>query len=281
MHFQKIADEGTSSPFIARMMLGVNEFGRKTIEYLHLENGDEAIQQFFAVYQPIYNNLSAARTAAKALSSEVSTHIVKTERGENILESHNSFQVTETVHDTIRDNFHKVLVQLVIATKAAQRIPALFGLDIGFLFQKDSGFDSGITRLRKDGHILLADYLIEVRRLWSQDLLARRAAHEHEGWNLANGTYSRTTRGNVTFLVPIVDGLPAPMYAARMANNVISFIENLAVYTFQTALYHTQFPWTFIEEPGRNAGIASRFVMTIRQPNTIDWKLKYVVSDFI
>ena len=72
-----------------------------------------------------------------------------------------------------------------------QKLMKMFGVDIGFLFQKQSSFRKRVEGAGKT-RSCLADYLKQVRLSWSEHLLDQRNAIEHEGWQLPKIRYSVT-----------------------------------------------------------------------------------------
>lgn len=278
-----VADEGTSDPFIARLMLGVLELRNEFVNSTAGSDSDRELRRhdFDERYQPVFDALQAARQKVKLVHRLVSTHLDKTSRGEITSRQRNALNIAESIDSELRDEFSSFLNASARATKNLQSVLECLSLDIGFLYQKQTNFDAGIDQLRSVGKAELANYLLRVRSGWSSQLFDRRNALEHEGWRLEDVRYREHEDGTVTAIEPVVDGLPVTQFAQRMLDRLLVFAEELIAYAVQQRLSHST---DLLEIPvqQRDVSVARRFRFGIPslQPNQTFWRIVYTDRPF-
>lgn len=262
---QKVGDEGTSTPFIGRLMLGL----------LTLRDGvyDESTRERFdGPYQVVTTSLTSARQAFGTLEDTWRRHSDAVAAGTVVERSPHRLTITEGVDRELRREAESFLNSSVRALKHGMRsLAAELGLEIGFLFQKQSTFDARLATLRESDPVL-ATYL-EAARRWSEPLVQARNAIEHEGWVLPGVRYLDEA-GTVRALEPAIRGKPATDFTRDAFHDLCCFVEELTAYGLQRKMP----PGVTITEvpPERRSGREpGRFAFTPAKGGLPSWKLRY------
>lgn len=277
---QKIADEGTSELFYARLWLGVLELRDEALRAKLKSNEiDEARCDFDVSYKPILDAMGASRTAMKNIQQLILDHQRKVSEGEIILFQTNAFQISESIDNALRDEIATFLVNGLIAMKRTQKVIEQFGINIGCLFTKQANFEKGISELKVQGHSSLAEFLYDVRSAWSENFINGRNSLEHDGWVLPPVKYRVVAAQKVEIIEPQIDGIPVSRYSKEMLNRIISFVENVIVYAFKST---TESPLVIVEIPDtqRDAACPKRFCLDLKRPGILEWDIRYSESDF-
>lgn len=220
-------------------MSGVLELRDRVLDGLPVSHRDREARRlaFDDLYEPVRNEMVAMR-AAKALHDLVENHRAKVMSGEILGRQRNAIEIHDSINNELRDLLSRFLNSAVRAAKSLQKVTAHLGIDIGGFFAKDSNFESRMRTLESAGHKSLVDYFRLARQGWSQQLVGRRNALDHENWALPDVRYSPTPATRVTMIEPAVDDLPVSQWVAAHCRHVPAFVENTLSYTFQTALSH-------------------------------------------
>jgi hypothetical protein len=178
---QKFADEGASSPFMARLFIGAIDLG-KTLS-------GSARQTFEAAYHPLIATLLETRTTAKELADIYADHVRKIATGSIVQMQGMTVHITENIDRTVRKKVEEFLASATRSFKdRMQRVTAALGVDIGFLYQKPEKFRRGLEACAlSDG--LLAAYLRQARQ-WGDELVQTRNNMDHGGWQLPHIVYA-------------------------------------------------------------------------------------------
>ena len=226
---KKIADEGTSSPFIARMYMGI------------LRMRDQALtdakerEQFDNAFQGVITGLETIRTAAKTVVGLYSSHSERVARGEIARITGGSAFIDENVDPELRKQ-----TEIVISTAGRvvkdrmQEVLRTLNVDIGFFYKKPSAFATGIARLRQQ-NVSLADYLELTRVKWSERLRNCRDSLEHGNWVLPRVSHE-TDFSSVRAIEPLVDGQPVTEFVTHVVDRVCCFVEELCAHALQTRM---------------------------------------------
>lgn len=280
MQFQikRNSDEGSSSPFIARLLMGLLELR----DPFHVLGFDEALQEqrrsyFDNRFNPIFKAAQATRDSAIEIRKLIVMHIAATKEGRVVQVRGNQYDILETIDTPLSQAVDKLIDQGVVAIKTGlQRIVRdPLGLEIGFIFQKSTQFANGIAKCRQSEGSYLADYLDSVRRTWLQDFIKLRDDHEHGGWTLESIKYQPMGSSAVYVRLPQILGLPVDQYARLTANRILLFIENMMVYTLQRKCQH---PFFVVEIPKdqRNPLYPRRFRIAAKGLDTTPpWVIAY------
>ncbi|MBN1271125.1 MAG: hypothetical protein JXB26_02545 [Candidatus Aminicenantes bacterium] len=279
---QKALDEGTAKPFIARLMSGMMELRDHYLNALDISHREREARRlaFDELYEAVLNEMFAMRKAAKTLHTLVEGHRAKLLSGEIVGRQRNAIEIHEAIHHDLRDLLSRFLNSAVRAAKSLQKVTAHLGLDIGGFFANDANFERRMTVLASAGHEPLVEYFRLARQDWSQGLIDRRNALEHEGWVLPDVKYPPTPEGGVSMIEPPVDGVPVSQWVAAMCRHVLAFVENTLAYTFQTMLSRGV---AIVEIPKsrRDPSYPQRFRVTLRAVEGVaPWTPQYEPQGF-
>ena len=194
-----------------------------------------ARDHFDQQFKPLFEAAHAARDAALEIRRLVSAHIDGIRTGQAICYGPNQYDILETIDIPLGQAVDKLVDQGVVAVKTGLQtiLRDPLGVEIGFVFQKDSAFDVGIADLRATSQPELASYLCTVRARWLSGFLQLRVDHEHGGWSLGGVHYRLTSPSSVSVVMPRVLGLPVDEFAQMSANWILLLVENLMVYAMQ------------------------------------------------
>src|SRR3989304_10049858 len=230
---RKVSDEGSSSPFIARLFMGLIHF-RDQLYLIGMPEQEKraAHDAFDRDFKPMFEAAQATRDAALEVARLAVSHTQRVQSGQAVTIRPSQYDILESVDIPLGQAFDKLIDQAIIATKSGLQtlLRDVLSLDIGFFFSKDQAFAEGIEQLRASGESQLADYLEEARSRWHSDLQDLRAKHEHEGWTLQGVSYSLIAQGKVSVQLPAVLGYRVDEYARLTANRVLLFTEDLVLY---------------------------------------------------
>ena len=268
---QKISGEGTSTPFVARVHLGLVELRDHAL-------ADEVERRAFDEdLIPLVENLAAVRKAAHRIASTIKTHAERVRVGAAVVHRGPAVEVDESIDRDLTDALGKLYERGYAASKSLQAVTRRLGLSIGWLFQKEAAFREGIESYRQRGQEALADYLAAVRA-WSQEFLARRAAFTHSGEGTVASEYRLGTNHTIEFVPPGVDGMPLDQYALRTANRIIRLAEDLVAHAVASRL---KSPMILCEIPRevRDPSIVRRFKLGIEGAESEPWRITYEEDD--
>lgn len=237
---QKFADEGSTSPVIARLFMGVLRL-REMVFHSKAER-----DRFDEPYELVRSALWNTRSIAKEIGRIWDDHARKVTEGEVARVQGRSIRVDVNVDGDLKKEVEAFLNSAVRTLKhAMQQLTMTMGVDIGFLFKKESTFLSQLTAL--DGSDpLLAAYLRETR-LWSERLINARNAIEHEGWTLPRVKYSQEG-DHVRVTEPEIAGQAMSSFATDILDRLCCFIEEITAHCLQRKMPHgvtiTEIPLT-------------------------------------
>lgn len=275
---QKVADEGTAEPFMARLMLGALELRDLLID--HLAQGDEDRERrrrhFDDRYTPVMDALGSARTHDKAIRQLLAGHSAKIVDGSIVSRQRNAVQISESINAGLQGQLASFLSSSVRAAKLLQALLSYVDVEIGILFQRESRFLAGVEQLRRAGETAFADYLAATRQGWSEVLIERRHALEHKGWRLPDVRYVEQADGSLSMIEPEVNGQPVSQFASRMLDRLLGFVEDTLAFAVQRGLAGSA---DLIDTPKaeRDPGNVKRFRLGLPalQPNERFWQLRY------
>jgi hypothetical protein len=265
---QKFADEGSSSPFMARIFYAP----MKMADALGTDR-----EPFLTAHQTLMTTLMEIRDTAKDVTKSWKDHLRKIDEG-SIVERQGG-------HIRITENMDRVLGRLVSeflngATRSfkdrMQQTARALGIEIGFLHQKQVKFEQGLADLEKTDPAL-ADYLREARR-WGDSLVTTRNNLDHGNWSLPRATVV-DVGGRVVVSEPAVDGTPVTRWVADMTDRVLCFVEDVIAHGIQKRLAHG-ITLTEIPAAQRAPEMPLRFQNTITGSGLPAWQIRYHVSRF-
>ena len=152
-----------------------------------------------------------------------------------------------------------------------QRVATEASVNIGFLFQKQGAFDTGVAALETSDSVL-ADYLRQTRT-WSERLLGSRNDIEHEGWVLPRVTYAHAG-STVTADEPYISGQPVSEFARFIFDRLACFVEELTAHCLQKQM-PAGITITEIAVAQRLAEAPERFRVTLGSGGLPAWQMSY------
>jgi hypothetical protein len=269
---EKIGDEGTNSPFIARLFLGI------------LRLRDQALsdatqrEQFDKAFEGVAAGLQTVRAAAKSVVDIYSSYSQRVARGEIARITGGVIYVDVSVDQELRKQ-----TEIVISTAGRvvkdrmQEVLRSLNLDIGFFYRKPTTFTIGIAKLRQQNDSLAA-YLDQTRTKWSERLKNCRDALEHESWVLPK-ILPEAESGIVRIIEPLIDGQPVTEFVTHMVDRVCCFVEDLCAHALQARMLDGV---SIREIPlkERNPEIVERFQLALVGGGMSIWSISYHDSEF-
>jgi len=222
-----LMDEGTSTPFIARLWLTP----------LHLRDlvlhEPADIEVFDTTYASILNDLTTLRRIGRETLDLWNGHAQRIRNGE-IIRYQNGIHVDQTIDEPLVHSVETIVRSAADAAKLFQKLTLVFGTAIGFMFQEDAKFEAGVKALEATDP-MLADYLREVRK-WLQSLTLARNKLEHDAIVPLRIQYLRQAGDRFDVKEPEVLGLPLTRFIPVILNRLNRFIEEVMVRSMQGAI---------------------------------------------
>jgi hypothetical protein len=269
--FQKFADEGSRSPFMTRLFIGVTRL-RDQVYF------DKAsIDAFDNAYNFALTTMLDVRTLAAEIVSLVQNHSSRVGSGAIAKVAGNTIRIDESIDRDLRTKVESFLVAAArVLKKGLQEFSVFLGSDIGFLFKKETTFLNEIATLRTSDP-LLADYLVSVRT-WSEPLQLTRNSIEHATWVPPKITY-RQVGQKVEALEPQLVQMPVSQYVDFITDRLSCFIEEFSVHCLQQKLSQ-EITLTEIPVGKRVPELTERFHITPKIGGLLVWLLKYHSARF-
>jgi hypothetical protein len=272
MVLQKFADEGVSTPLMARLFM----------EILRLRDqvfGDRAkCGEFDDAYEFVLMEVLNVRTTAQTVAKLWDEHARKVSQGEIARMQGKSIQIDESIDQSLNKEVQSFVNGAVRVLKhGMQKLTKMFGTDIGFLFQKANQFAKELKTLERSDAVL-ADYLKQVRLSWSESLMDRRNAIEHDGWQLSKIRYSATS-GAIESCEPEISGQKAREFVTFMLDRLLCFVEEVTVHCLQAKMAQGV-SVTEVPPAQRTTDERGRFRLTPTSGGMPVWRLSYHQSSF-
>jgi hypothetical protein len=266
--FQKFADEGASSPFMARLFIGTLKLGDTL--------GNEK-QGFEAAYHPLITTLLEIRNTAKEVSDIYADHIDKVAAATIVEMRGPNIHITESIDRQLAKKVGEFLTGATRSFKdRMQRVTNALGVNIGFLYQKPDTFERGVLALAQVDTSLAA-YLREARQ-WGEALVQARNNLEHGGWQLPYIAYTISSE-SITASEPTVNGLPVTEFVKHMTDRLMCFVEDITIHCIQRRM-PLGISITEIPSPQRSVEIPMRFESTLVNGGLPLWQINYHASAF-
>ena len=140
---KKLADEGSQSPFMARLFMGMLRLRDAVFPEAATRDG------FDKAYDVVLTSLMSARTSAQDIARIWPEHARKVASGEIARLQGRNIHIHESVDKELADATDSFLNAATRALKhGTQRVAAELGVNIGFLFQKQPHFERGLAALQ-------------------------------------------------------------------------------------------------------------------------------------
>ncbi|MCC6265904.1 MAG: hypothetical protein IT169_20210 [Bryobacterales bacterium] len=268
---QKVADEGSASPFVARLLMGMMRL--RNIVY----TDPAARDKFDKPFELVSSSLMNTRTTAREIVALWEVHSRKVASGEIARLQGRAIHIDESIDKELRKHVESFLNASVRTLKQGmQNLAAELQVNIGFLFKQQGAFENGIAALQSRGP-LLADYLQQTRA-WSERLVQSRNEVEHAGWVLPRVTYKNTGTGVAT-VEPEISGQPVTQFATFMLDRLCCFVEEFTAHCLQR-LMSPEITITEIPPAKRLTEAPERFSLTLATGGLPRWKISYHASSF-
>lgn len=268
---QKFADEGSSSPFMARLFMG-------NLRLREAVFPDPAKRQDFdKAYEFVLMTLLNTRTTAQDITKLFAEHAQKVARGEVARVQGQALHIDENIDKELRKQTENFLNGSVRALKQGMHnVTNSLGVNIGFLFKKSSTFASGVAALQASDPNL-AEYLRHARQ-WSERLVECRNAIEHTSSVLPKIRYSNTS-GSVQAHEPQISNQPVSEFVKFMMDRLVCLVEEVTVHCLQlhmpVGLSVRELPL-----PQRLAESPERFQITLKSGGIAIWRIADHQSPF-
>lgn len=268
---QKLADEGSSSPFMARLYLG----------NLRLRDAvfpDHAKRDIFdKLYHLVMETMLNTRSTSQEIVQLIADHFSKLTKGEIGQLRGLTIHIEKTIDKELRKEVETFLNSAVRALKQGmQEVTKALGIKIGFLFKKQSTFENGVKILEKDDPHLAA-YLTMTRK-WSERLINSRNDMEHEGWILPKVRYIEDS-GIIRADEPEISGQKVSDFVKFIMDRLICFVEEVTAHCLKVRM-PAGISVTEIPVSQRESDIPERFQLTLTNGGMPIWNIAYHQSTF-
>ncbi len=269
---QKFAEEGSRSPFMARIFMGVLRL--RDVIFPDSKSRDP----FDKAYEFVMMALLNARATAKEIEAMVQKHISSVSADQIARIQGPNIQVDEPIDKELRKEFENfVNLSGRVMKHGMQKVTDTLQIDIGFLFKKQQAFEKGLLALRaKDA--LLADYLSSTRK-WSERLIEQRNVIEHDGWMLPKFVYTRTAAGGVQATQPLASDQPVGEFVDYMLDRLCCFVEEVTAHCLQAKM-PAGISITELAVGQRVPEAPERFRLALSKGGTAIWRISYSVRKF-
>jgi len=270
---QKGRDEGTSSPFVARIFLGICLLRDQAI-------ADKSLRERFdKSFEGVLTGLESLRDTAKSIKKLYSSHSDAIACGKIARIANGDIYVDETIDLELKKQVESLInTGARIVKERMKGLLKILDTNIGFLFQKEAAFNNGVARLRPTDPAL-ADYLVETRAKWCERLMTiRNDLLEHGTWSLGRVRHEQTGTG-VRAIEPLVDGQPVTEFVDHVVDRACCFVEELCTYALQARMLH-DVSLTEIPLSERKPENVARFRVALIGGGTPLWTIAYHDAKF-
>jgi hypothetical protein len=222
---KKIADEGTSSPFMARLFLNILDLRKSALAT------KPDIEFFEKPYELVLMSSIAMRGVAREIVELFADHRSKIEQGVGVRIAERTIHVDQPIDRELRRLVESFLnsANRVMITGMKEAAKAL-GIDIGFFFKKESTFLIGVTSLEGTDPDL-ANYCRKAR-VWSDMLNTVRNEMEHNFWSVPQIQY-RIEQGRVAVIEPEIAGRAVSDFSRFVTDRILCFAEEICAHGMQ------------------------------------------------
>ncbi len=268
---QKMADEGSSSPFMARLYLG--NLRLRDVVFPDYKTRDK----FDKPYNFVMETMLSTRITSQNIIQLLADHQSKLTKGEIGQLRGLSIHIEKPIDKELRKDVETFLNSAVRVLKhGMQEVAKVLQVNIGFLFKKQSTFENGLRILEKDDPHL-ATYL-KATRIWSEQLINSRNAIEHEGWILPKLRYVEVS-GIIRADEPEIAGQKVSTFVKFIMDRLICFVEEVTAHCLKARM-PMGISITEIPLSQREAEIPQRFQVTLTNGGMPIWDITYHQSSF-
>jgi hypothetical protein len=264
MVVQKLADEGTGTPFVARIFYGQ----MKLAEALRAPDQEA----FLKVHKPLMTTVMEIRDAAKDIARAWKDYSRRIDEGSIIERRNGHIHVTENIDRQLGRLVSDFLTGATRSLKdRMQQVTRALGLNIGCLYQEPVKFERGLAELERTDPPLAA--YIRQARTWSHLLVTTRNNLDHGDWELSRAIVDEVN-GRVTVAEPSIEGTPVTRWVGDMTDRILCFIEDIVAHGIQKKMPQGI---TLTEVPiaERPPELALRFQNAIAGGGLPAWEIRY------
>jgi hypothetical protein len=268
---QKFADEGSSSPFMARLFMGIMRLRDAVFpDVTKREDFDKA-------YEFILMNLLSTRTAAQDIVKLFREHVQQVTEGKIARRQGQVLHIDESIDKELRKQVENFLNGAVrVLKQGMQEVASTLQINVGFLFKKPGAFANGIVSLQRLDPDL-AGYLQQTR-LWSERLVESRNAIEHTSSILPKVRYVASS-ASILVVEPQISNQPASEFVAFMMDRLACFVEEVTAHCLQR-LMPLGLSIREIPLAERVPEMPERFQNILRSGGIPIWRLAYHQTTF-
>lgn len=269
----KRGDEGTSSPFVARLFMGICVMRDQSV-------ADKALREKFdQAFEGVLTALESVRDTEKSIGKLYLSYSDAIARGEIAHVANGDIYVSKSIDTELRKHVESLInTGARIVKERMKALLKILGINIGFLFQGAAAFNNGVARLRPSDPAL-AEYLIETRMRWCERLMTiRNELLEHGTWSLDLVRHVQSDT-SVRAVEPLVDGQPVTEFVAHIVDRIYCFVEELCAHAFQSRMQH-DVSLTEVPPKQRKPEDASRFRLALVGGGTPLWTIAYHDTKF-
>jgi hypothetical protein len=261
---QTIANEGASSPFIARLLIGIPML-RDSI-FLNTEMRDK----FDNIYHPMVMKLWNLKTTTQEIINLFTDHSKRVDQCIIARIEENDIRISESIDQKLIKDVESFINEASrIFKQGMQSLIKFLGIDIGFMYQKKMPYEKGLNLLIASQRNL-ATYLKEVRK-WSEKLIEIRNKIEHEWWVLPNVKYE-VNENSIQVIEPTVLDQPVIEFVKFIFDRLTCFVEEVTVHSLQLKLPEG-ISFLEIDPSKRNFEMPIRFRIVVTTSNTVGWTI--------
>jgi hypothetical protein len=263
---QKLADEGSASPFMARLFLGLTHLRDMALPDIAKR------KDFDRAYEYVMMALLNLKKTVHDITHLCDDHASKIARGEGVRVQGQTIYVDENIDRELRKLTEDFLNSAVRVLKhGMQDVTNSLHVNIGFLFKKPDTFSRGLTTLRSSDPDL-AEYLLQTRK-WSERLVECRNAMEHAASVLPRVKYMQNL-GTVKVEEPYLSGQPLSEFVLFIMDRLTCFVEEVTAHCFKALLPSSitiaEIP-TGVRDPER----PERFRLVLKNGGSEPWIINY------
>lgn len=268
---QKFADEGSRSPFMARVLMG-------TMHMRDAAYSDPAQRdKFDEPFELVSSSLMNARTTAKEIANLWEGHARRVASGEIARLQGQTIRIDESIDKELRKQVESFLNAAARALKQGmQQLATELQVDIGFMFKKQGSFDKGIAALHATDPAMV-EYLRQTRA-WSERLVQSRNDVEHNGWMLPRVIYRDTISG-IAAAEPEISGQPVTQFVKFILDRLCCFVKEFTAHCLQRRMPE-QITITEIPLAKRLKEAPERFTLTLLAGGLSRWTIAFHGSLF-
>lgn len=267
--FAPLLDEGTTSPFAARLYM--------TPPMLrdHALTDKAKIARFDELFQFVINHLVDVRKSSRAMLELWRRFAARVASGKIARYTH-YIQIDESIDRPLNQHIKSFVMDAARVSKQFQNLTSVFGVDIGFLFQQDNQYVKGLAALYASDPVL-ARYIRESRK-WLEPLRLFRDELEHHNYVPRPLKYDRVLDGSVVAREPLFLEAPLTTTIPWIENSLDRFVEEILVWCVAKALPPSMIV-TEIPLAARDPHRIERFRVTL--PGSAPaWELSYSAAPF-